>query len=795
MRGALLALFLALPVLAQDPAAGPPRFVTAEFSDFSGGLVDSMDKTGLEANQSPDLLNIVIDEPTGAFSPRTGLSLCGTMPSGNAAISLYEYARSDGTKRLIAADSANVYATADCVTWTTLKSGLAARAPPSFRIARDKLWSVNGSTFAFTWDGTNVTTLDTRSSTPNPAPPKCYFLEYWKERVWCARTIDAPSTVFFSDLTDGSGNDLDPSTGTASWPAINAFKVDENGGCAITGLRAFKNRLYVFKDTCGIWEIAFNNNFDNAVFKTFASVGARYNTAITEQDGVLHFAGKDGFYAFDGQSSVRTSEMIPERFSTLVQPLVNSNSKIWTTDSQFAAGTLTNVTSTPIPGSITVSSQAAILTNGDFETGSLSPHTCSSTSGTGGCAIATSNVIQGVYSSSMTVGNSDAGICIGGASACPWYIFDVNGTTVADNSAYYVSPPLGTSTTTVDTTAFAGSTVRIHFKATCSTGNSELYTSTFVARGSLSWQTNLVADTCINTGKIVQIIDNIQNFQYNATGVWTSEFYDTVAVSTWSTFDATAVTNGGTIDYAVRVGTNAGGAASVSFASILPGASISLPTSSTTIQVRATLTPTSDLKNSPELQDLAVSWLSGGTNTQSIYAQNWKNRVWFSASSGTINDIQFIRSRLPLNSWSIYDMKIGPMTKYSDNFYVAASSWGAVFRADFGTNDYGLAIPWHWTSREDYFGYPYQKKELLEILSEFRRGTASSVSVGYKQDEDDVYTSRTVNMSGTGRDTKRNFHNGGMAGSYQFRVGGSTKDEQVTVLGLTGLSRLWRLRE
>ena len=179
---------IVLPLLLwASSIAHAQQKVPAVFRDFSGALNDNTPSISLQKNESPRLLNVVVDEPVGAVQTRKGISLCGNLPSGNTPTALFEYFQSGGSRKLIVTDNQNYYETRDCQTWTTIVTGLSATANPSFAIVRDLLWVANKSTHVWTWDGSVRSILDGRASTPNPTPPSCAFLQFWKERVWCAR--------------------------------------------------------------------------------------------------------------------------------------------------------------------------------------------------------------------------------------------------------------------------------------------------------------------------------------------------------------------------------------------------------------------------------------------------------------------------------------------------------------------------------------------------------------------------------------------------------------------------------
>jgi len=758
--------------------------IGATFRDFSGGMVDSVDASALQPNQSPNLQNVLVDDPVGSLKPRKGYAQCGATPSGSQATALYEYTKSDGSRKLIVSDNTSVWETGDCVSYSTITTGLTSTSRPSMSIVRDKLWVVNGSTYPFTWNGTTKVSLDGTGTSPNPGPPQCRYIEFWRERVWCARTNTNPSSVAFSALTDSAGGDLNPSTGTAAWPATNVFYIDQEGGSAITGLKAFKDRLYVFKNN-GIWEIEFTSDFDNGVKKTFSSVGARFNTAIVELDGVLYFAGQDGIYAFDGSRSVRISDSISNTYKSVNQLLSNELFNLWTENADFSAGTLSSTTVSN--GEVTLSLQPTLIDNGNFETGTFSSWSTYAT-GSGSFTITNSPSLSNSYSARVysTCTATDPG-------TQELNIYNTAGTTVATISSWSRLY----STTTVDTSGYEGSVIQLHFRGAKDSANTaDIWSTTFTARSQFTFTS--IGWTCSSDGKVGwQNIDYFLGNEYVSSGTITSSAFNAVTVSTWSTFDATSANNGGSISYQYRTATSEGGLAAQSWNDITPGSIINSSVDRTWIQWKAVLTPNAAQTQTPQLQEVSVSYFQGGDASKAIFMAAQDNRLWVAVSTGSSshNNMVLVKSK-NATAWTRYDIPLGPMTHFNDAFYGASSTSSLVYHLENGTNDNGTAIEWYWQSRDEMFGLPNNKKALLELTLDFRNDDACNLNVGYSGTggvQFCVAEPVTANLEGYG--SKRLFVNGGNYLAYRFQICNSTKDETATITGITGWARPYKIRE
>lgn len=736
-------------------------------------------------------MNVDIDNPVGSLKPRAGYLQCGVSPSTASTTNAYVYSRTDGSENLILTDNNTIWSTRDCVTFSTITTGLGFNNIPNFATVRNKLWAVNGSTHVITWDGSTAGLLDGRAGTPSPAPPKSRYIAFWKERVWLARTTTDPSAVYFSALEDSSGNDIDPSTGSAAWPATNAIYVDQDGGSPIYGIAPFCDQMKVYKEN-GRWGISFNSQFDNAVVKDFSNPGTRYQASIVDHDGLQHFVGRDGIYASDCSQAKRISEAFNTKFGDVSQSNVDSSFKTWDTDSDFSAGSLSSATVSD--GSVFIASRTAIIQ--DFDRG-LGTWTCIPASDPGAtiqskCGVYNStntqfgSLVIGSYSASVT-GNtpSDTGTL---------YIFTVAGTTIAQSGATIGGCTLGAlssggsiSTYTVSCSGQAGQSVYLHF-----TGNgTHLYSSSFTIGTTLTFQYLNTASEAIN------MLDNFQSRLFFSTGIWTSEIYNLVTVSSFSSFEAESSLSGGNIAYFVRVGTSATAITQNNYYSITPGALITGTTADIYIQVKASETAPSTLDASPELQNVTVNVVQGSGSNQQIYAISFLGNLYVSASTGTsaTNNLVFKKSRSPNESWTLYDWRVGPMVNFTDRLYAASSDGRGINRMLYGTNDNGTAISWYWTSRDEAWGDPGVSKRLLEITGDLRSSTASNLMVGYSRDHGLTFTNSTFSATAAGRGTFRRFVNGGYASDYRLYIGGSTLDETAVITGLAGWAKMLNLRE
>ena len=296
-------------------------------------------------------------------------------------------------------------------------------------------------------------------------------------------------------------------------------------------------------------------------------------------------------------------------------------------------------------------------------------------------------------------------------------------------------------------------------------------------------------------GQTALLADNFKETIFLSSSTYEAEIFNAVQVSTWSTFNATIETNGLDLTFSVRLATFSAGLALESYTTITPGSIINGTPSQIFIQWRAQTE--SRVLNSVEIFDVTLNFNQGGGSTQRLFAERFKNRLWISVSTGnaTADNLVLVKSKSPSTAWIPYSMQIGPMTRFNDFLYAGASTHSAIYRMDFGQNDNGRRIEPRWETRDESWGFPTTSKRLLELVLDFERQNASTFKIGFSRDNGVTYTEKTVNMSGTGRTTKRLFINGGNSIQFRFRFTDTTKDETFQIFGLEAYSRPYRLRE
>ncbi len=372
-KAALLALLLT------------PAHLYAEvksYADFSGGLNTRNSGVLLPDNESPALQNVVLDE-NGGVSRRKGYSKVNTTAIGGGISdvnAVYQLEQSGGNKYCVSFSSTSGYASTDgCATNTVFVSSLTRNNDVNCAAYDDRLYCVNNQ-YNFSFDGTNDAPVAT-------APADADFIKVWRDRCFLAGTDTAPSRLYWSNI------------GTCdTYTTVSDFvDIEADDGDIITGISDQFNLLLVTKRFS-----SYLIQFDNAnpsgrkVINISRTTGAKGHRAIAKFNNRTYFAsvgpngGQPGVYSTDGTLIQEDSLKLRGSIDTLANffsnvgretvdtkadwdagtfdPLAMSSSRDAgfmqssytayspTLQADWLQGTVINIDSMTIPGSITLSS-------------------------------------------------------------------------------------------------------------------------------------------------------------------------------------------------------------------------------------------------------------------------------------------------------------------------------------------------------------------------------------------------------------------------------------------------------
>lgn len=782
-----------LAVLLSGQAYAQQKPVIGSFRDFSGGINTHQAATIIADNESPDLMNVSIDEVPGALVQRNGYLSCGSIPGGGTATNLYEYAKNNGSRQLIVTDNSSIWQTGDCIVYSTITTGQSAIAMPRFATIRDNLWIVNGTTWPIVWDGTNIVSrLDGVGD--NPAGYQAKYIVYWKSRVFLANTPTAPSSVYFTSLTDDAGNELNPATSTSAWSALNQIYINRDDGSGITALKVYRDNLLVGKPDS--WSrIVFESEYDLAVAKNATNIGTKFNESVIEMDdGLLRFAGRDGVYAFDGITPKRLSTKWTSIYESMLQPQIAEQYKLWDTAAEWIAGSPDiNISTSVAPGSISLGyedfadlnytknpawtknpllSGTPSADNGYLEGDSAgviinhtekthwkwkvyksSYNTTDATRVIMNHNILVSNRNYSVYRSSIThvLRNN-----LTATNIC-----SLTAPNILNNTWYQVQ---------VDRTDAGAFTLTVG-TITCG-GNDTTYSSS-------TWTSFIMS-----AGARVDDIEDVSK----STGIFTSEIATATSITAWQNFSTVDTLNGQTITYEVRTATSVYNMATAVYKAIAPGAIVSTTTDGFA-QWRASFA-TTDNSVTPTLDSASIGWLTGGAAKATIYGINYKSRYWLSAATTTgnnYNDLMMVESKNPLYTYTRHDLPVSAMTLWNGNLYGSISNTGIIARLDYGSTDNGSAINSYWMSKDFTGDNPIFYKTINRVILDYANSPANTgLVVSLSPDEGATWQDRTVNLSASAlsRNTAKLNYTANTALGFRTKVSNSVLGLGFKIYGL-----------
>jgi hypothetical protein len=276
--------------------------------NFSGGWNAYLGVRQIKDNESPEMTNVDFIGK-GGIGNRQGYTEIESPLTYTSGIKGMGSLHTASIHQLIAFKSSGgatvLSHSTDGGAWTNVTTTtFAGNLDIDFCQAAGKLYTGNGSNVMREWTGTAW--ADTSNGTVG------YYPTYYNQRLWVVDETNADrlnfSGQYSEQLLTGGGlvNKLgDFADATAGWIS---FKF--GSGAEITGLRVFKDSLYVFlRDS--IYKIApatAANTF--TITQITNSVGCVSNRSIAQVEEDLFFAGDDGVYALGEVAnyvSVRTT--------------------------------------------------------------------------------------------------------------------------------------------------------------------------------------------------------------------------------------------------------------------------------------------------------------------------------------------------------------------------------------------------------------------------------------------------------------------------------------------------------
>ena len=289
------------------------------FSGFTGGLNTFDSPYTIQDDESRDCLNVVATL-RGGITKRQGTVqfISSTVPAveftGITSVAI-------GTTRYLIAFAANkVYSVSatgvltDITGGATITSGsrwCVVEAPISVAIAgQGPVYMCNGIDQPLQWSGSGnvapwtATTGATLGGTGIQVPNGKYML-YHQNRIWMTGVASAPSTVFYSDLTQtGIVGSADPS----SWTSTNVVQFDVQDGYPLTGIGDAAAYVLITKEHKS-WVITDPNAA--SVRQLQHNIGCiSHRSIVATSEGTFFLTATQGVFITDGTRTTEASYKI-----------------------------------------------------------------------------------------------------------------------------------------------------------------------------------------------------------------------------------------------------------------------------------------------------------------------------------------------------------------------------------------------------------------------------------------------------------------------------------------------------
>lgn len=338
--------------------------------DFSTGLVTDRDSTLLPDGASQDLQNVDVED--GSIRKRPGsIKLNSTaLGAGEAVRLLHAYTDQSVTFWLLAVSSNTIYKSNDGGNTFSVGTGGYGLSGTT------RLQAVNGFGNAyFVSESTNALEFNGTAFSQNTSIPLGAAVAFFAERLWVAQNsiIYGSRVADDTDWVDDGVDDADAFSGT----------VRNNDGYSIRAMVPFGSDLFIFKDFSIDRLILNSDGLTFSLLPVTSNLGTSYPETVKVADNRIVWLGHDGVYAYNGSTLQRISENIQPTFEGLAQLSAAGRSYIETTQTQFAAGQSSGVTSGILEDSVVLSTWTDTDTTADdFAAGTLTNLSTSTYPGT-----------------------------------------------------------------------------------------------------------------------------------------------------------------------------------------------------------------------------------------------------------------------------------------------------------------------------------------------------------------------------------------------------------------------------
>lgn len=299
-------------------------------NNFAGGVNLYLGPRQIKDNESPNATNCDF-KGKGGIGSRIGYSEIGAVADSRTAIyGMAEY-RTNSLAQLIkfASNGANValYHSQDEGAWSAV-TGTTFTDATNIDVVEAEPWdgTTRSTGMLFSFNGVDqMVKYDGTSWASHTGATKGFFGAYYDNRLWCVDETYL-DTLNFSTKTPDATKVLDFATnGTSSNPGT--VTILPGSGARITGLKVFKNKLYIFLSNA-VYRLSPASTANTFTVELVTnSIGCVAHRSIAQVGEDLFFAGDNGIYSLGDvgtYTDVRTankSARVQRLFDALTGPL------------------------------------------------------------------------------------------------------------------------------------------------------------------------------------------------------------------------------------------------------------------------------------------------------------------------------------------------------------------------------------------------------------------------------------------------------------------------------------------
>jgi len=272
------------------------QFKLETLESFIGGLNLRTDQFNLEDNESPDLLNVLVD-PRGGIRMRDGVDRRNTTALSADVKGIWALHTDSGTNHLMVNYGTKVAYSATA-NFTDL-TGITARTDGSrvYGMTMNNVaYGVSYDKPSFKWDGSSAADLGTTLDGSAGNFPQAQYVAFWNNFAWAAYTYES-ATGYKYRVRWSNANDPE------KWTATDYVDIDKGEhGDYITGLCPMGDRLLIFKSNSVYAIFGFDSDSFQVVTLTDSVGSVPLSQPISTPYGVFFWYADQGVFAYNKEN-------------------------------------------------------------------------------------------------------------------------------------------------------------------------------------------------------------------------------------------------------------------------------------------------------------------------------------------------------------------------------------------------------------------------------------------------------------------------------------------------------------